>query len=196
MTQALNISLNSLGHLNTDYIDRLLIHRPDPLMNAEKTGRTLDDLVKSGKVKTVGVSNFQAEDWRLLQDNMNEKLVVNQLEMNLLHKDVFIDGTLSSLQRDGMKVMAWSPLAGGGLFSENAVTERLKPIFERLCNAYECGIDHIALAWLLAHPATIMPVVGTNNLERIKNLNKCFDVQLDRETWYELWTAANGHEVP
>ncbi|MDB4837918.1 aldo/keto reductase [Marinomonas sp.] len=186
----------SLQHLSTDYLDLLLIHRPDPLMNAAETGAALDALIDSGKVRAVGISNFEVWDWRLLQANMRHPLAVNQVEMSLLKRDVFTDGNLSAMQLDKLTPMAWSPLAGGALFADTPETRRLAPLFERLANEQGASSDHVALAWLLAHPANILPVVGTNNVQRIKDLSKILDISIDRETWFELWTAAAGQEVP
>ncbi|MBR7890187.1 aldo/keto reductase [Marinomonas sp. A79] len=186
----------SLQNLHTDYLDLLLIHRPDPFMNASETAKTLDGLIESGKVRAVGVSNFDVWDWRLLQSYMTHPLVVNQVEMSLLSRDTFTNGQLSAMQLDGLAPMAWSPLAGGALFQESATNTRLAPIFERICQQQNCTLDQAAVAWLLAHPANILPVVGTNHPERIKTLSDAMDIQIDRETWFELLTAAAGHEVP
>lgn len=186
----------SLQNLHTDYLDLLLIHRPDPFMDAAETGKTLDALIDSGKIRAVGISNFDVWDWRLLQSHMTHRLVVNQVEMSLLNHDSFTNGHLSAMQLDGLTPMAWSPLAGGALFQESAATARLAPIFERVCQQQDCTIDQAAVAWLLAHPASILPVVGTNHPDRIKSLSRAMDIQIDRETWFELLTAASGHEVP
>ena len=186
----------SLRYLHTDHLDMLLLHRPDPMMDAEVTGRELDRLIDSGRVKAVGVSNFKPWDWDLLQSQMHNQLTTNQIEMSVLTHDTFLDGTLAQQQRLGCKPMAWSPLAGGRLFGDDADAQRVKPILERIAGENDCGIDHVAIAWLLAHPAGILPIVGTNNLERIKDAHKALDVSIDRETWYELWTAAAGQEVP
>lgn len=191
---------NSLQHLHTDYIDVLLLHRPDPLMNAAETGQVLDELIQSGKIRAVGVSNFYPEDWRLLQSYMRNPLCVNQVEMNILERSVFVDGSLSAMQRDGLQPMAWSALAGGRLFNQgddqSDAVRRVLPYLERLAQNYQQRVDLIALAWLLAHPAHILPVVGTNNLERIKGISTALDISIDRETWYEIWTATAGQEVP
>lgn len=186
----------SLTNLATDYLDLLLIHRPDPFMDAKETASTLDSLIDSGKVRGVGVSNFAPWDWKLIQKHMKHPLLTNQIEMSLLNRQGFVDGSLSAMQTDDITPMAWSPLAGGELFKNSAATERLAPIFKRICDAQNTSIDHIALAWLLAHPANILPVVGTNNPERIKHLSDALNVEIDRETWFELWTAAEGQEVP
>mgnify|MGYP005989115605 FL=1 len=165
-------------------------------MDAAETGKTLDALIDSGKVLAVGISNFEVWDWRLLQSHMKHPLVVNQVEMSLLNRDVFTNGTLSAIQLDGLTPMAWSPLAGGALFQNSAATTRLAPIFERICKQQNCSVDQAAIAWLLAHPANILPVVGTNHPDRVKTLSKAMDVHIDRETWFEMLTAAAGHEVP
>jgi predicted oxidoreductase len=186
----------SLKNLSTDYLDLLLLHRPDPLMNAVETGAALDTLIDSGKVRSVGVSNFVVWDLLLLQANMRHPLVVNQVEMSLLESSAFTNGSLSAMQLDALTPMAWSPLSGGALFSDTPETRRLAPLFERLAKEQNASSDHVALAWLLAHPANILPVVGTNNTQRIKDLSKILDITIDRQTWFELWTAAAGQEVP
>lgn len=187
---------NSLSHLHTDHLDLLLIHRPDPFMDAAETGAALDHLIDSGKVKQLGVSNFHVWDWRLLQQHMKHKLVVNQVEMSLLHTAPFTDGSLCAMQLDSLAAMAWSPLAGGALFGDSDCAIRLKPLFERFKREQGVDSDLVALAWLLAHPAQIMPVIGTNNIERIKSVSQALNVEMDRETWFELLTAATGQEVP
>ena len=187
---------NSLRNLHTDHLDLLLIHRPDPFMDAAETGAALDSLVASGKVKHIGVSNFNVWDWRLLQQHMSAQLVVNQIEMSLLNTSAFTDGTLSALQLDSISAMAWSPLGGGQLFGDSAAAQRLAPLFDRIGEEQGVTADLIALAWLLKHPAKILPVVGTNNLERIKQVGRAVEVEMDRETWFELLTAATGQEVP
>jgi predicted oxidoreductase len=173
-----------------------MIHRPDPFMDAAETGAALDNLVDSGKVKAIGVSNFSAPDWRLLQKHMQHKIQLNQIEISLLASQCFSDGALADMQLDDIQPMAWSPLAGGALFSNSPAANRIKPLFKALTDRYNCSADHIAIAWLLAHPANIIPVLGTNNLDRIKGLSNACDIKLDRETWYLLYSAANGCEVP
>lgn len=186
---------NSLRHLHTDSLDMLLIHRPDPLMDATATGATLDALIKEGKIKSAGVSNFKPWDWELLQSRMDNTLVTNQIEMSLLQPDSFTNGDLAHLQTLNSHAMAWSPLAGGRLFGDDADAQRVQPILKRIAEEQGCDIDHVAVAWLLAHPSKILPIVGTNNLTRIKSLSKSMDVQIDRQTWFELLTAAAGEEV-
>jgi len=185
----------SLKHLHTDHVDTLLIHRPDPLMNAAETGAALDGLIDAGKIRSAGVSNFQPDDWRLLQKNMKHKLVINQIEMSVLHHDSFTNGDLSALQLDDIATMAWSPLGGGRLFGDEAAALRVRPLLERIAAEQNTRLDIVAFAWLLAHPANIIPVVGTNNLGRIRGLAAAMDVTIDRETWFEIWIAAAGEEL-
>lgn len=187
---------NSLTHLGTDRLDTLLIHRPDPLMDAVETGAALDALIDSGKVLSVGVSNFKPDDWRLLQKHMSHPLAVNQIEISPLVRDAFTNGDLSALQLDEMTTMAWSPLAGGQLFTDNESATRVRPLLEKIANDQNARLDTVAFAWLLKHPANIVPVVGTNNLSRIQGLAKALEVEMDRESWFEIWTAAAGVEVP
>lgn len=183
----------SLRDMATDHIDLLLIHRPDPFMDADETGATLDALVKSGKVKAVGVSNFRPWDFALLQSAMSTPLSTNQIELSLSATDAFTDGDLAFLQERKRPIMAWSPLGGGSLLTrDGALATALAGI------AAEHGVDvaAVAVAWLLAHPASILPVLGTNNLQRIAAISDANKVSIDRQTWFELYSLAIGHEVP
>jgi predicted oxidoreductase len=185
----------SLARLGVDVIDVLLMHRPDPLMNAQETGACLDELVRAGKIRAAGVSNFLPADWALLQAHMQTPLVTNQIEISLLCTQAFNDGSLAQAQQLKAPPMAWSPLAGGALFGQSAAALRLKPALERIGRDYGVAVDAVAVAWLLAHPARILPVLGTNDLGRIAKLGDALKVQLDRETWFELLELASGREV-
>ncbi|SMX38806.1 aldo/keto reductase [Maliponia aquimaris] len=183
----------SLRLMKIDEIDLLLIHRPDPLMDHRETGEALDDLVSSGKVRAVGVSNFRPHDWTLLQSAMQTPLVTNQIELSLHAHQAFTNGDLAFLQERDIPPMAWSPLGGGALMTSNTA---LTTVLDRV--AAEQGVDRaaVAVAWLLAHPANILPVMGTNTLERIRGFAQAFAVAMTRELWFELYSAALGHEVP
>jgi predicted oxidoreductase len=184
---------HSLRLMGIDHIDLLLIHRPDPLMDHHETGAALDEVIASGKVRSVGVSNFRPYDWELLQSAMKNQLVTNQIELSVLAHDSFVNGDVAFHQRIGTPLMAWSPLAGGALFSGDHpdVMSALSKV------ASENNVDEtaVAIAWLLAHPSRILPVLGTNSLERIKGMSAALDVKMDRQTWYEIYTAALGREV-
>ena len=184
---------HSLRLMGIDYIDLLLIHRPDPLMDHHETGAALDEVIASGKVRSVGVSNFRPYDWELLQSAMKNQLVTNQIELSVLAHDSFVNGDVAFHQRIGTPLMAWSPLAGGALFSGDH-----PDIMSALSNvALQNNVDEtaVAIAWLLAHPSRILPVLGTNSLDRIKGMSAALDVKMDRQTWYEIYTAALGREV-
>ncbi len=183
----------SLRDMSTDRIDLLLIHRPDPMLDPEETGEALDALVASGKVRSVGVSNFRPWDFSLLQSNMTEELVTNQIEISLAETSPFTNGDLAYLQERDLPIMAWSPLGGGSLMSgEGALAEAL----ERIAQEHSVDKAAVAVAWLLKHPAKILPVMGTNNLSRIATISDAEKVEMDRQTWFELYTLANGREVP
>ena len=185
---------NSLRDMNTDRIDLLLIHRPDPMMDAEETGPALDALVASGKVRAVGVSNFKPWDFSLLQSAMTEMLAVNQIELGLTALDAFTNGDLAFLQENHILPMAWSPLGGGSLF--NGSRPELQAALERIAGEQSVDSTAVAIAWLLRHPANILPVLGTNNLSRIAKIADAGKVVLDRQDWFELYTLAMGREVP
>ena len=173
--------------MSTDYLDLLLIHRQDPYMDHLETGKALDDLVLSGKVKEVGVSNFKPWDYSLLQSSMKSPLITNQIEISLAATQAFTNGDLAFHQEQKTTVMAWSPLGGGKLMSNNGL---LGKALAKIAANQNVDIAAVAVAWILAHPAKICPVMGTNNLERIAKISDAMKVKMDRETWFELYTAS------
>ena len=182
----------SLSYMAIDHIDLLLIHRPDPLMDHHETGACLDALVSSGKVGNVGVSNFKPYDWDLLQSGMSNKLITNQLEFSVTAHDALTNGDIAFHQKNGEHLMAWSPLGGGALMKAN---NELTQLLDEMAN--ENGVDRsaVAIAWILAHPSQILPVMGTNNLSRIATLSDALKVKMDRINWYRIYTLALGREV-
>lgn len=185
---------HSLRLMQIDHIDVLLIHRPDPMMDHHETGAALDAVVASGKVGAIGVSNFKPHDMALLQSAMSQKLVTNQIEISVAAHDAFTNGDLAYLQQHDIPAMAWSPLAGGALFDPAHVA--LHGALADVASRLDSDVTTVAIAWLLAHPAGILPVLGTNNLDRIGKMAAACDVTIDRQTWFEIYTAALGHEVP
>ncbi len=183
----------SLKEMAIEHIDLLLIHRPDPLMDHNETGAALDDLVASGKVGNIGVSNFRPWDWDLLQSAMKTKLVTNQIEISLAEISPFTNGDLAFHQKQGDAMMAWSPLGGGSIIGNEG---NLGIALDDIANAYGVDRGAVSVAFLLAHPAKILPVMGTNNLSRIATIPDALKVKLDRENWYRLYEAALGKEVP
>jgi predicted oxidoreductase len=190
----------SLSRIGVDVIDLLLIHRPDPLMDAQALGVCLDGLIDSGKLRGVGVSNFMPWDVDLLQSCMKHKLQTNQLELSLLNTSPFINGQLAHAQQHHMPVMAWSPLGGGRLHAQagtpGTAAARLAPKLEALARAAGTDTTAVAMSWLMHHPVGVVPVMGSNQLDRIARFGDAALVPMDRQTWYELYELANGHEVP
>ena len=190
ITQAVDRSLCEMG---IEHIDLLLIHRPDPLLDADETGAALDRLVESGKVKAVGVSNFRPWDIDLLQSRMSNRLVTNQIEISLAENSALSNGDLAYLQQHRIAPMAWSPLGGGSLFREPYSDLSLK--LNQMAEAFSVDAASLAIAWLLKHPANILPIMGSNNIQRIEGFSKALEIELDRQSWFELYQAANGAEV-
>ncbi|NNL73647.1 MAG: aldo/keto reductase [Silicimonas sp.] len=185
---------NSLSDMGIDHIDLLLIHRPDPLMDHHATGRALDKAVASGRVRAVGVSNFRPWDWSLLQSAMDTPLATNQIEISLSAHEGMVNGDIAFLQERGIRPMAWSPLGGGALMDGSAV-ETLRGKMAEIAASNEVDEAAVAVAWLLAHPSGILPVMGTNTISRIETLSDALKVEMDRETWFDLYSAALGREV-
>ena len=183
----------SLKLMGIDYIDLLLLHRPDPLMDHFETGAALDEIIASGKVRNVGVSNFKPWDWNLLQAAMKNKLVTNQIELSVLAHEGFTNGDVAFHQTHNTPIMAWSPLAGGDLFLKS--NEKLLNSLSNIADTFGVEPSTVAVAWLLAHPANILPVLGTNSLSRIETISQALDIKLDRQTWFEIYTTALGREV-
>jgi len=187
----------SLTELQTDYIDVLLIHRPDWLTSAEETAKVLAKLLEAGKVKSVGVSNYSVHQFDLLSHYVDQGLVTNQLELSALHMDAIYDGTLDQCQRYGVHPMAWSPLSGGRLMSgDDPTASRTHEALKRIGAEYHATVSQTALAWVASLPSRPQIIIGTNSPERIKESARFSDVQLDRQHWYEIWQAAQGNEVP
>lgn len=188
----------SLQALGVERIDLLLLHRPDPLMDADETAGALDELIAAGKVAHVGVSNFGHAQFELLASRLRAPLVTNQIELSLLHPAPFVDGTLDDCQRRCIAPMAWSPLSGGRLFRHNdPVASRVRGALESVRAQIGAGsIGQVAYAWLLAHPARIVPVTGTTRIERLRDAAEAVRHKLDRQQWFALWEAANGQPVP
>lgn len=188
----------SLRALGAERIDLLLLHRPDPFMDADDTAAALDALIDAGKVAHVGVSNFGVAQFDLLASRLRAPLVTNQIELSLLNPAPFVDGTLDDCQRHRIAPMAWSPLGGGRLFHHgDPVASRVRSALEAVRVEIGAGsIEQVAYAWLLAHPARIVPVTGTTRIDRLRDAVGALGLTLDRQHWFALWEAANGHSVP
>ncbi len=181
---------NSLKMFNTDRIDLLLIHRPDPLLNPEEVGEAFSLLKQHGKVLHFGVSNFTPTQFEMLQRYLPFPLVTNQLEISLTHHTPLFDGSLDVLMKHGVGAMAWSPLGGGDLIKEGS-----QEIFNK-APKYGATQTQLLLAWLLRHPSNIFPVIGTTKSERVTESAKAIDIKLDMQDWFEMLLVVQGKEMP
>lgn len=193
---------NSLRLLRTDYLDLLLIHRPDPLLDADEVAATFTALHDAGKVRYFGVSNFLPHQFELLQARLDFPLVTNQIEFSVMHLDPIDDGSLNLCQRQRIAPMAWGPLGGGRLFNpDDARAGRVRAALHQvgaeigLTAEDDTRVEQMAIAWLLAHPARVVPVLGTGNLDRIRRAVAAEAITLSREQWFMIWQASTGHEV-
>lgn len=207
----------SLTRLAIDYLDVLLLHRPDPLMEPDEVAQAFDELHAAGKVRSFGVSNMNAAQMAFLQHSLDQPLVVNQLELSLAHlgfldagvhvnqdaarEDQFPQGTVEYCQTHAVQIQAWGPLAQG-LFSGRPLDrapENVRATAERvaaLARTHSTTAEAIALAFLLRHPAGIQPVVGSTVPGRIQACKDAPTVHLSREEWYALYVAARGKALP
>ena len=185
----------SLASLQTDYIDVMLLHRPDYLFDPYEIAEAISKLKKEGKVLAFGVSNFSPSQFDLL--NSLTPLVTNQVEISLLHRNAFEDGTLDQCQKLKVIPSAWSPLGGGLLFkdSTDSKVKSIQKTLAILAEKYNAATDQILYAWLRKHPAGIIPVLGTSKIERIQAAHKALEISLTHEEWYMLWEAALGREI-
>jgi predicted oxidoreductase len=188
----------SLRLLGTDYLDLLLVHRPDWLTGADETARGLETLLAQGKIRHAGVSNYNVHQLDLLASRMARPLVTNQIELSLFHMAQLFDGTLDQCQKLGIAPMAWSPLGGGRLFADDdEPAARVRATMTTLAPKYGgASPTELALAWVLAHPSRPLAVFGTNKTERLPTIARATSVALEREDWYLLWQAAQGRRIP
>jgi predicted oxidoreductase len=186
---------NSLAALGAERLDLLLIHRPDPLMEADEVAEAFGELQHAGKVAAFGVSNFLPGQFDLLQSRLDQPLVANQVEISLLHRDALFDGTLDHAQQHRIMPQAWSPLGGGRLSREPAYS-KLGHVLTRLGLELKATPEQLAIAWLLRHPARIQPVLGSGKLTRIRQYVEAQRITLERQHWFELLESAQGQPVP
>ena len=181
---------NSLKNLRTDYLDCLLLHRPSPLMDISIIANTLNRLIKSGKIKSFGVSNFTANQMDMFKGKV--EILYNQINLSLTHLDHMFDGTLEYMQANNILPMAYSPL--GSYFKEE--NGKIKEVVDKLKNKYDCTDYQLLISWLLKHPSKVYPVVGTTKSDRIKSTLESLKIEIDLIDWFELLEASIGKRVP
>lgn len=188
----------SLRLLQTDRVDLLLIHRPDPLLDPAEVADAFDRLWLAGKVLHFGVSNFSPAQFDLLASYMDRPLVTNQIEVSVLQLQALSDGTLDQCQRLRIAPMAWSPLGGGRLFrAGDDRAQRLRLALQAVGNELGGASEaQVALAWLLRHPAGILPVLGSGRIDRLQEAAAATALTLSREQWFSILRASAGQDVP
>ncbi len=186
----------SLQKLGTDHLDLLLIHRPDPLMDADEVADAFITLRQAGKIKHAGVSNFTPRQFELLQSRLPFPLVTNQLEISPLNQSTTLDGTLDQCQQLRIKPMAWSCLGGGRLFNGQEYAP-LRAELEQI--RHEVGAQHIeqlVYAWVMMLPSQPLPLIGSGKRERIAAAVAAESIVLTRQQWFRIRKAALGYDVP
>jgi len=185
---------NSLKELRTDYLDLLLIHRPDPLMDFDEVANTFQRLRSEGKVKEFGVSNFSRHQFETL--NKRVPLVTNQVEFSPLHLAPMFDETFDGLQDLGVQPMIWSPLGGGRLFTAgDEQGERLRLKIKEVADELNRPFASVVFAWIMQLPCKPVPLTGSGRIESIKVAVEATQFTLSRPQWFEILRAARGHEV-
>jgi len=204
----------SLKRLQTDYLDILLLHRPDALVEPEQVAEAFDILHSSGKVRYFGVSNQKPMQIELLRKYLHQDIQCNQLQLSIPHSQMISNGIYVNMENEGaidrdgsilnycrlnqITIQPWSPFQYGffeGVFLDNPKFPELNKVINRISAAHGVSNTTIALAWLLRHPAKMQPVTGTMNINRLKDCVKAADVFLSREEWYEIFIAA-GNKLP
>ena len=181
---------NSLKYLKTDYLDCVLLHRPSPLMDINIIANTVEGLIKSGKIKSFGVSNFTADQMDMFKGKV--EILYNQINLSLTHLDHMFDGTLEYMQANNILPMAYSPL--GSYFKEG--NDKIKKVVESLKDKYSCTDYQLLISWLLKHPSKVYPVIGTTKSDRIKKSMKSLKIEIELIDWFELLEASVGKRVP
>ena len=183
----------SLKHLQTDYLDLLLLHRPSPLMQADEIAEAVEKLKISGKILDFGVSNFTSSQCNLIETKT--KINYNQIEFSITNLEPMLDGSLDHMQINRITPMCWSPL--GTVFrKEDEQSQRIQKTANELAFKYGVSNDVVLLSWILKHPAGILPVCGTADKNRLSKLMQATTVEMELEDWFSLWTASTGKDVP
>jgi len=182
---------NSLRNLRTDYIDVFLLNQLDPLSNLEETALTLEKLKDSGKIKNVGVVNFSVFQHQLLSSYLRIPIVTNHIELNLLNTAAFDNGQVDYIKQKYMRPLATSPLAEGKIANSNEkIPLRIRGKLEEFAGKYNSHFESVAIAWLVKLGA--LPLIGTTDELRIRNIAETFKINLDRQDWYELYAVSRS----
>jgi predicted oxidoreductase len=182
----------SLKKLKTDYVDVFLLHRPSPLMQADEIAEAVEKLKAEGKIIDFGLSNFTSSQTELIRQKT--EVSYNQVQFSATNFEPMVDGSFDYMQTHGIRPLSWNPL--GTVFREDTKkTRRLKKLLADLVQKYGFGSDTLLLAWILKHPAGVIPIAGTVNIARIQSLMKAVELEMDKEDWFAIWTESRGEEV-
>jgi predicted oxidoreductase len=185
----------SLQELGTDRLDLLLIHRPDPLMDADEVARCMETLQREGKVLHFGASNHSVHEFALLDSRIH--LATHQIELSALQTQALTDGTLAQAQQLRRRPMVWSPLAGGRLLSATDDTaQRVRQALQGLADAHGVALATVACAWVLRHPSRPHLISGSSRREGLAQAVAAQQLHLDAQSWTSVWRASLGHDVP
>jgi len=189
---------NSLKNFHTDYIDVLLLHRPSPFFNPEDVAKAFSQLKKQGKVRSFGVSNFNSQQFEMLSTYVEEELITNQVEISPYSLEHFENGNIDYFLTKKIKPMAWSPLGGGHIFNPtNSKGQRLLNTLKEVANELSIkDIDTLIYSWILNHPSSIIPIVGSGKIDRLKNAVTALDIEIPSELWQKIYVASLGEELP
>ena len=192
----------SLGRLGVDYIDLYQIHRPDLLAHPSEVAEALERLRRAGKIRAAGVSNYSAAQFEALAFHLPFAIASAQNEISALAIEGLGDGTLDAAMRRGTGVLAWSPLAQGrlatppGALSDSPRTDRVIAALEAIARRDGTSRTAVAYAWIMAHPARPVPLIGSQNPARIREARTAYSVHLTREDWYRILVASRGDHMP
>lgn len=189
---------HSLQALNTDYLDLLLVHRPDYLMRADEIAAAFSQLHEQGKVRYFGVSNFSPSQFDLLQCACDFPLITNQVEFSPTHLSPLDSGVFDQCQLRHIRPMLWSCLGGGNILTSNDERAiRIRSALQAVGQALGAdSLEQVIYAWVLALPCEPLPIIGSSNLQRVENAVKAEQWHVNKEQWYHIWEAATGHRVP
>lgn len=183
----------SLRDLGVSYLDLFLLHRPSPLIQADQVAKAVEKLKADGKILSFGVSNFTPSQTDLIRQCI--EVDANQIEFSLTAHQAMWDGTLDHMQIHEIRPMAWSPL-GSYFGQESDQHRRIGEILSKLCEKYSATPDQLLLAWILKHPAGILPVIGTSSIDRMEKASAAVDIELEEVDWFEMLVASRGCKVP
>lgn len=187
----------SLKNLGAEKLDLLLIHRPNPILDPVQVAEAFESLLKSGKVLHFGVSNFLPHQFNTLEAYLDFPLVTNQVEINPLRLDTFLDGTLDHSLKKKIAVMAWSPFAGGRIFKrETEKANKVALVLDEIAQRENCNLEEVILKWLTFTPHKILPIIGTNQVDRILACKNFESIQFTDQDWFRIYTASLGEDVP